>query len=241
MEALDPTAYPQYGFFQTDTRWTYISDGAHWDWIAGEYGRTQTQIAALGATLGASDVGALVDVTDYRHVLQWNGAGWNFFDPSDGPGSITGFLVDPSPAVGWHLCDGTAAVPYLKSDGTLGTLNLPNLVGIPAYLKFGTAAGAINAPVAPLLTMASYTPAGIVSQPTFSGYGSGTGNDLANTSVPVGTGAPVVVAADPHSHNYTPAGIVSQPTFAGAPHTLTGINDATGEPQNVILRPWFRQ
>jgi PKD repeat protein len=209
MQALDPTAYWQCEFYQTDTTWTYVSDGLHWHWIAGEYWRAQSQVAAVAATLGASDVAALVRISDYGHVLRWGGAGWNYFDAGDVPGRISGFLVDPSPATGWHLCDGTAAVPFLRSDGTLGTQDLPNLVSTPAYLKFGAAATGINAPVAPLFTGSADT----------------TGNDSGSVAVASASGPFTNVPEHPHTHSVTPTGTIG----------------TTGEPQNLILRPWFRQ
>jgi hypothetical protein len=55
------------------------------------------------------------------------------------------------------------------------------------------------------------TPFGTVSQPTFSGT-------LA-----------------------TLTGTVSQPTFSGTLATLTGTVSATGTPQGITLRPFFRK
>lgn len=56
------------------------------------------------------------------------------------------------------------------------------------------------------------TPAGTVSQPTFTGnVGTTSGN---STTINVTTGA-VAVAANGHTHTITPTGTVSQPTFSG--------------------------
>lgn len=61
----------------------------------------------------------------------------------------------------------------------------------------------------------SYTPAGSVSQPTFSGTAlTSTGNFTPAGSVAISTGT--------GSANYTPAGSVSQPTFSGNSLTSTG-------------------
>lgn len=83
---------------------------------------------------------------------------------------------------------------------------------------------------------ASYTPAGTVSQPTFTGSSSSvsitaTDNDNGNyqpkgtVSQPTFTGsssAVSITATDNASGNYTPKGTVSQPTFTGTSFTSTG-------------------
>ena len=82
----------------------------------------------------------------------------------------------------------------------------------------------------------SYTPAGTVSKPTFTGSSSSvtitaTDNDNGNyqpkgtVSQPTFTGSSstvTITAADSSSGNYTPKGTVSQPTFTGTSFTSTG-------------------
>ena len=276
-------------FYETDTTITYIVYSGNWVYQSGIYYIAQSAIAYYAATLGAHDTGVLISVTDFAHTLEWGGSsfGWGP-DGDDGVGDIRGKLIDPSPTTGWHLCDGTAGVKYLKSDGTTGTITLPDLVTNPAYLKFGSPASAmINAPVAPSLTMDSYTPAGTissplvmnpytpagtistptlsmnsytpsgtVSQPTFTGNLNTTSAPAGTISFDPGAATPVSAASITHNHTVTPSGTVSQPTFTGnaatltgtistptftgTPATLTGTISTTGEPQNIVLRPWFR-
>ena len=237
---------------------------------------TQAGLAAFAATLGTANAGQMVYVSDYDHTLMWTGTGWTYAS-GERAGFIEAFLVDPSPATGWALCDGST-VTYLKSDGTMGSITLPNLTGSPAYLKFGTPASAtINAAVAPNLAMNSYTPAGTVSQPTLAmnsytpagtvsqptlamnsytpaGAVGGFGSDFTVTAgltylltaVGAFSGAAATLTGTVSQPTFsgtaaTLTGTVSQPTFSGTPAVLTGTISTTGEPQNVVLRPWFRR
>src|SRR5690348_10833497 len=52
-------------YYETDTGLTYVSNGATWAYQSGTYTRTQAQLAALIATLTASDVGMRIYVSDY--------------------------------------------------------------------------------------------------------------------------------------------------------------------------------
>ena len=182
----------------------YSASAGVWTYFSGQVARTQTNLAALAALLAAADTGLLVDVTDFAHILKWTGTAWVYADPTDPAGRVEAFLVDPSPTTGWHLCDGTASVPYLKSDGTTGTQTLPDLTSAAnkaAYTKLGSPASATpNAAVAPNFTGTPQTFTTQAAQAT------GTVNAF--------------VSPNP----YTPAGTI----------------DTTGEPRNVVLRPWFR-
>lgn len=151
-----------------------------WVYFAGEFACTQS---AIPAGLTAQDQGLVIDVRDYSHKLVWGltrdqayAAGWSWSPGEEGrSGEVTGFLVDPT-GTGWHVCDGSV-VSYLKSDGTLGSVTLPNTIASPAYLKFSSlASSAINVAIAPT-----------------TGVDSGIG-----TIVQSGTGA--TVATHTHSH-----------------------------------------
>jgi len=180
---------------------------AVWSYVSGYVARQQNQLATLAGLLGPSDTGLLVDVTDYAHILKWTGTAWTYADPSDPAGRIEMFLVDPNPVTGWHLCDGTANVPYLKFDGTTPTQTLPDLISTTAkaaYAKLGSPVS--GSPVA-------------ATAPTF------TGNAQTFTTTPAAafvSGSQVDAFTAPNP--YTPTGSVS----------------ATGEPRNIVLRPWFR-
>lgn len=98
---------------------------------------TQSQLSALAATLGTSNAGLLVQVTDYNHVLEWNGTAYQWGPGENGSAFFQGFAVAPT-GNGWHVCDGSF-VNYLKSNGTLGGATLPNTAASAAYMKFGSA------------------------------------------------------------------------------------------------------
>lgn len=132
----------------------YQSQASAWVFIEGSYKRTQAQIAAYIATLGATDAGVLIEVTDYRHVLRWTGSALEWGPNEDGRHDIVALPVDPSPTTGWQLCDGTT-VSYLNSDGTTGSFATPDLTSAAnkaAYLKLGDAVAGPTAAVAPTFT-----------------------------------------------------------------------------------------
>ena len=284
-------------WYETDRTVWYQFEAGAWHWIDGTYSCTQ---ANLPTDLKANDNGFLALVTDYNHVLQWNGStpGWQAGPNWDSPGYIRGFMLDPSPATGWKLCDGNGddgspissshPVSYLKPNGTLGTITsatmapcIPNLAGSASFLQFGSPATGINAAVAPSLSMNSYTPQGTVSQPTFTGsamathqheipiyfsganlyqlasYGTGSlktissyatgttysASGAAQLDQAVSAGTPFGTVSQPTFSGTlaTLTGTVSQPTFSGTLATLTGTVSATGTPQGITLRPFFRK
>jgi hypothetical protein len=98
---------------------------------------TQANLATLAATLGTTNAGLLVWVTDYNHVLEWTGSAYQWGPGENGSAYFQGFAVAPT-GNGWHVCNG-AFVNYLKSDGTLGGAVLPNTAATAAYIKFGSA------------------------------------------------------------------------------------------------------
>ena len=149
--------YPGLLYFETDREVFYLSAmvGNIWTWIY-VGGTMKCKQSGIPADLGSNDRYFVVNVTDYRHKLIWGkedstvaySAGWDFESGDGGSNFKQDFFA--APGTGWHLCDGTAGVSYLKSDGTLGSLNLPNLSGSPAYIKSGAAyTGSINSATVP--------------------------------------------------------------------------------------------
>jgi len=178
-------------------RWT----GSAWVLVeaGGRYKRTQSQLAALAATLGADQAGLEVEVTDYAHILRWTGTVWER-SPSDPEHSDTFHMAGAAiTETGWHACDGASrGVSYLKYDGSLGTRDLPNLAATPAMPKLGsTYSATVAAAVAPALTMNSYTPLGTVAAPSLT------------------------------MNSYTPAGTVAAPGITVDSKTLTTANFVT--------------
>ena len=145
---------------------------------------TQANLAALAATLGASNAGLLVWVTDYNHVLTWTGTGYAWGPGDNGSNYFVGMATAPT-ANGWHVCDGSF-VNYLKSDGTLGGATLPNTASSAAYMKFGSA----------------YTTIQVADAPVFTGT-------PAVSNVLVSVASPAV--GDAVKFPYTPSGMVTLP------------------------------
>lgn len=200
---------------------------------------TQGNLSTLAGTFTPANSGQLVYVTDYNHVLRWNGTGFEWGPGENGSGYITPFLNDPSPVTGWQLCNGTATTK-LNSDGTTSPVVVPNYA-TASYLKLGSAAP-VAGPTAPSgVTGATSagTPAGTNSAPVFTGTPANTGNNSANVAVQAGAGT--VVAADPHDHPYTPAGTVSAPVFTGAALATHTHTPGTIELQRTQLKAYFRR
>lgn len=144
----------------------YRWSGNNWINMEGQFSRNQNGLAVLQATLTPNDTGVQVNVPDYSHRLKWNGNNYNWGDGDEGSGKMVLFEVDPT-GPGWHLYDGSS-VSYLKQDGTLGSLTLPDLTSnnnAAAYPKAGSPNSGPNAAIAPTFSgnNVNYTPAGTVS------------------------------------------------------------------------------
>lgn len=149
-------------YFETDRnniayQAQYVSNVATWVYVGGVWARTQAQVIA-GLGLGTADTNLLVSVTDYAHVLQWNGSGFQWGpDGDDGVGTIADSAF--TRGTGWALCDGSTGVKYLKSDGSTGTVNLPNSSGAgnsPSFAQGNSSYSAtINPATAPTVAVAN--------------------------------------------------------------------------------------
>ncbi len=187
-------------------------------------------------TLSSVAANTLIAVTDYAHLIFWDGTTPIFMD--GGNCFLSLFEVDPG--VGWHLYDGTAGVTYLKADGTTGTITLPDLTSAGALAAFLEAGGTNSGPtaaVAPTLAMDPYTPAGSVSAQILNGTPKTW--DVVNVVSTAGTQS--VLKDDATNNPYTPAGTISAGTLVGTPATLTGTISTTGEPRKLVRRPYFRK
>lgn len=212
----------------TDLVYQWQAPALAWVYLSGTYALTQAQLAAFAGTLGKHDTDLLVNVTDYAHILQWTGTGWNWGPGETGSGRLEAFAVAPT-GHGWHLCDGSTGVSYLKSDGTTGTLTLPNTNGSAAYMNLGSAYNpAITAAAVPT----SSTPTS--STPTFTGTPGTTGAASAGIQSSGATGNTLTQAS--HTHNITPAGTVSTPVIS------TPVISLPGDPvANFAALLYFRQ
>lgn len=158
-------------YYENDRGLLYVSDSSKWLYVAGTMACTQS---ARPGDLSAADTGLLVNITDYAHLLRWNGKGFEWA-PGD-PGSDYVELRCSAPAGnGWQLCNGFIDLTYLKSDGTLDKRTMDDLLSQDTFPKF----------------VASYTTGGrVVADPTGAPTGaisvtsasSGTTYDVASTS-----------------------------------------------------------
>lgn len=234
-------------FWESDRKVLYLNEGTFgssaWTYALGEY----NDVLANIPTLTTSDAGFLFGVSDYSHQLAWNGTGW-VWGPNDsrdaGQGPIP-FEVDPSPTVGWHLYDGSG-VTYLKSDGTTGTVTLPNLSGgspTQSYLKTGATNSGPNAPVLPTFTTSGLsftgTPGavtGTASTPLF--LGNPATPTVASVSSPTFTGSAMAT----HQH-FSPIGCASTlivcTNVFGSAGSVTAVTSVVGTPTTAAFSPSF--
>lgn len=239
--SYDPAQFPvNTQIFITDRNFieyvVRVVTGANkWVYQAGTYSVTQSAISGLkgfnGGALGANDSGLLIEVTDYAHILKWGGAAWGWGPGESGSGYFQDFAVAPTGS-GWHLCDGSPGIAYLKSDGTTGTVTLPNPNGSASYRKnAGSYSATITAAVAP--TISGHTETGNAA---FNPANTGNDNDAGHGAA---TGADFTAALNPHQHSYTP-------TDTGHQHNLTSgnapISLAGGDPvAHYQAITYFRQ
>ena len=109
-------------------------------------------------TLGAGDAGYMAWVTDYQHLLFWNGTAWQWGPGENGSGYIQFFAVAPAFGTGWALVDGSA-ITYLTSTGTTDTVTPGSMID-GRYVRGGAAfSGAQNA------ATAAATGAGAIGEP----------------------------------------------------------------------------
>ena len=154
------TASAYYGwlYIETDTNSEAVfqSIGSAWVFVCG----ISRGVLADIPTLTTDDENYLYEVTDYGHVLRWNGSAW-LWGPGDlGSGFYQLFETTPT-AQGWQICDGST-VARLNADGTTTNVTVPN-VTTPAYLKGGITAAAVAAASGLTTSVSGGTPAGTVS------------------------------------------------------------------------------
>jgi hypothetical protein len=123
-------------FFETDRLMSYVVSGGAWVLMPG--GVYYNTHANIPIDLVTTDVGFEFGDTTYNHRLSWTGTGWKWAAGEEGGDYVRECLGAPT-GNGWHLCDGTAGVAYLKSDGTTGTRDLPNSSGSSHFPKLGAA------------------------------------------------------------------------------------------------------
>lgn len=224
-------------FYETDRTIVYAVTSSSgtlvWTYIVGVH---DDVLASIPTDLSTNDAGFLFEVTNYDHILQWTGSAWTW-----GPGEVgSGYyiLYEAAPnsvgASSWQICDGST-VARLNADGTTTNVTVPD-VSTAVYLKAGTVSAAVAASSGLTTSVSGGTPAGTVSQPTF------TGNAVAAAST---AATPDLVAPDTTATGVSPVttatGIVSQPTFTG--NVLAGHDHGpnTLELRNKQARLYYRR
>lgn len=144
----DPLVLPQSGIVTpSQSRWLLG--------LAGQIGAIQAVVNGVIGTnflplasqpaLAPADAGYVMYVTDYAHLVYWDGTAWQWMD-GDRPARFDDFAADPG--VGWALCDGAATDVLVVGGGTLTTsaFTTPDLAGTAAYRKSaGSYSGTIHA------------------------------------------------------------------------------------------------
>lgn len=147
--------------------------------------------------------GTLVWVSDYNHFLIVSGGVWVRILPNR---YIQWFLFAPDPVAGWQICDGSTGVSYLKSDGTLGTVTVPN---VPFYAR---ADSAYDGP-----TITGAVLPGVDNPAT---TGSGTANIGVNSAFTPNVALTGAASVASHTHTHTDSGHTH--TIADPTVTLPG-------------------
>ncbi|MFP5230006.1 MAG: hypothetical protein ACLGXA_20510 [Acidobacteriota bacterium] len=181
--------------------------------------------------LNAANKDSFIFVSDYAHLIYWDGTTPVFADEGSDYYAL-GQRATASP--GWHLVDGTANVPYLKADGTLGTRNMLSVSAQKAYLAALDGADSLNPPVAPTISGNTELASTGISVSAAAAATAGTG------SVDAGTGAPVSVLIPPFTGGGG-GGVVTDPQHK---HALTPADapiSTTGEPESFTSKLWYRQ
>lgn len=187
----------------------YSVRSGKWLWVSGTGFSVQ---ASLPTDLGTYDFGAVWAVTDYYHLLKWTGSTWTFQE-GDGSGHVVMGKPDGSAPNGglWGLCDGSS-YNVLNANGTLTNTATQNLTG-EVFLKGAAAVAGQQAATRATWEAAAVTdnasagtPAGTVSQATFTGDAA-TARDVEDDIT-----TPVSVVQAP----YTPSGSINAQTFTGS-------------------------
>lgn len=113
-------------YYETDRQLYYFSISNAWVYFAGILQVTQANIPT---DLATPDTNLLINVTDFNHLLQWNGTGFSFAPGDSGGGYTVPFVNPPNPITGWQLADGSANVATLNGDSTLSFVTVPSIVG----------------------------------------------------------------------------------------------------------------
>mgnify|MGYP003655244358 CR=1 FL=1 len=215
-------------------------------------------------TLTSGSIPVFIFVTDYVHMLYWDGTTSVFC------GDQSGLIhwAESNPGTGYQLCDGST-VNRLNADGTVTSVTVPDATtawflegglvnsgptAAVAPTFAGTPATLTGTVSAPTLSINNFTPVGTVAGPIFTGTAAVIAT---NTFTPIALATAAMITLDGSSTSYTPDGTNSAPAFTGTAGAVTGTASvpaltmnsytpagtvsATGEPRKVIRRPYYRR
>lgn len=168
---------------------TITLHSGQWLYETGIYINTLANIP----TLASNDANFLLWISDYSHLMRWDGAAWNWGPADQGSGYYQLYESAPSGfgANAWQLCNGST-VARLNSDATTTNVTLDDLT-TAAYLKGATTSAAVAAASGTTDDESSHThPVNITSGVDSAPVTFGTGN--------LGT---ATAAAEGHTHQVT--------------------------------------
>jgi hypothetical protein len=191
--------------------------------------RSSGPLAELPRTLKAADEGYRYEETDYGHIYRWTGTAWGYAPEDRRSGEVAFFIEDPGD--GWQICDGSS-VTRTNSDGTTGSVTVPDLIG--SYIKGGaTYDGSVIAAV-PAEISGETANESSHTHTVPENVANANSGDYAEVSAGTGTFVQLV------SHTHVVPEIETEPGGAHKHGVGTLENDDTGEPQHVELLPYFR-
>lgn len=225
-------------------------------------------LAEQPTNLTPDEDGLLYFVTDYGHLVRWNGslAVWKFGPGDPGNGYFADYAITPQ-AVGWALCDGSATNYLVVGASALTTaaITLPDLITTGVYRRGGAYTGVVAAAVAAGLTISGSLTTSSNGAHTHTVSGS-TANEGSHTHAAGGLilAAAATVLNVAGGGNLTYDGFVDNPitgtTAAGSAHahgagTLagdsngahthtispTGTTDTAARPPTLVTAPYFRR
>ena len=222
--------------------------------LATVQGAVQRFALAAQPTLGTADAGTFCFVTDYAHLVYWDGTAFQWGD-GDQPYRLADFTV--APATGWAVCDGTATTVLVVGAATLTTaaLTTPALTTTPSYKKSAAAyTGALNAASGSTATGTSGT--GTTGTGTTGTGTTGTGTTgsassaINDTSISFNNGAGVALVAAANGHVHTVPGLsipglsvpgLSVPGLSVPGLTVPALAVGTLDMANLAVLPYVRR
>lgn len=212
--------------------------------------------------------GLLYFVTDYGHLVRWNGslAVWKFGPGDPGNGFFADYAIAPQ-AAGWALCDGSVTNYLVVGAATLTVagVTLPDLITTGVYRRGGAYTGTVLGAVASALTISgslttssngahTHTISGTTANESTHTHAAG-GLKLAalTTTLNLGPGGNVTfdgfvdnpisgtsAAGSAHAHG---AGSLAADSNGAHTHTIspTGTVDTAGRPPTLVIAPYFRR